>query len=128
MTHLFYTMVVFCLAIELTNLFSMNLIIEKVGYYNSIRKKKGTLGVGDASTMFAVFQIAQYFYMLITILGLMSTQWICFLLILVFSVAFRRFKCYKIIAYSDSILSIIALSFILINKYHLHINLAQLIF
>lgn len=69
-------------------------------------------------------------YMLWTFIGLISSQWIIFLFIILLGLinnitGIGKYYYYNVL---DSILTIAALLFMLINKYHLHIDLFRKLF
>jgi len=93
--------------------------------YRKLKKEyNGDIPRDKIGNKFIIYTICYVSYLIICFIGLMSSQWICFLAIIVqyLSVSRLRRK-YIIVGYLDSILSFAILLFILINKYHLHINL-----
>ena len=125
MTHLFYIMVIFCLMIEIITLLNLKGITLGLSKYRRLKKENnGDIPRDKISNKFIIYTICSVSYLIICLIGLMSSQWICFLAIIVQSLSVSRLRRkYIIVGYLDSILSFAILLFILINKYHLHINL-----
>lgn len=124
-TNVFYIMVIFCLIIEFITLFNMKEITYGLSRYSKLNKEyNGHIPRDKIGSGFILHQVCNIFYFVICIIGIISSQWICFLAIIIQSISIGRFRRkHIIIRYFDSILSILILLFALINKYHLHINL-----
>ena len=63
-------------------------------------------------------------YFLWAIVGLFSSQWILFLVLIVLSIIPTK---HIVLRWIDSLLSLLILLFILINKFHLHIDILSLL-
>lgn len=78
----------------------------------------------SALTKWGLFQLFELFYFIVLVVGLLSSQWVGFIAILILSfipkrtVTFRKF---------DGVLSMLILLFILLNKYQFHIHWNDLI-
>ena len=122
MTHIFYLLTASLLMYELFALMNAKRLLD---YSNKVRlaqKEKKKLDLSDNEKALNAFNL---FYFAMLVAGLLSSQWIVFLFILLISFIPKR---YVIVRYIDTIISIAALIFILVNKYHLHIDLFNLIF
>lgn len=63
---------------------------------------------------------------ILLLIGLMSSQWLCFLLIMLLSIShFQRLGAWAVRI--DSLLSAAILIFAVVNKYHIHLNITELI-
>ena len=111
MTHVFYLFAIFYIFIELVVLLMVNRIHDLL--------KKQDLEL--------VIRILSVFYLIFCLIGLMSSQWLEFeflVLIALVAINIRKLWC----RYANTILSIILLLFIVLNKYHFHVDLFTLIF
>jgi hypothetical protein len=97
--------------------------VKGVDYSNLNGEQKSQVG---KSCIFAVFHFMYFFW---NVVGLMSSQWILFLLILIFGIlssyVFKRNKAWHT---TDCILSMSIIVFAVINTYHLHIDLFDVIY
>lgn len=118
METIFYFFVVGFLAFEIICLCSM----ERV--HKGVLKYKGVTDLKQISTLFVVFTMFNWVYLLLCLVGLMSSQWICFAALVLMSFVPKHKIWWR---YTDSVLSIAILVFIILNKYHLHIKLTELL-
>lgn len=127
MKTIFYVIVALLLVYELIVLMNIKTVFKSVQKYRNISKdlKRTSRKVeaGEYSQTFLLFSIFNIFYFIFTIIGFMSSQWILFALLFILSIIPKN---YISLRYIDSIISISILVFILLNKYHLHINLLSL--
>lgn len=113
MEHLFYLGVVFCIIIEVMQIQDTK---ECLALQNEAKEKKYKQLSNDCQNYIYMSQ----FYSLLCVVGLFSSQWYGFLLILLVSIIPKRGN---IIALKiDSLICLATLCFILINKYHLHLE------
>ena len=82
------------------------------------RKEEKT---SEEKTTFVVFGIFIIFYMILTVVGLFSSQWIGFLVLILLS--FIPKHGIKWLVFIDSFISLFILLFIILNKFHLHIDI-----
>lgn len=113
MEHVFYLLVSFFLAFEILSLFA----VKKI--HASVNKYRDLSNVQDMSATFAIYVVVNVIYFLACIVGLMSSQWVCFILILILSLFSKRHIVWRII---DGVISIMVLLFVILNKYHFHID------
>ncbi len=113
MEHVFYLLVSFFLAFEILSLFA----VKKI--HASVNKYRDLSNVQDMSATFATYVVVNVIYFLACIVGLMSSQWVCFILILILSLFSKRHIVWRII---DCLISIMILLFVILNKYHFHID------
>lgn len=113
MEHVFYLLVSFFLAFEILSLFS----VKKI--HASVNKYRDLSNVQDMSATFATYYVVNVLYFLTCVIGLISSQWACFLLILALCFIPKRYLTWRII---DGVISILILLFVILNKYHFHID------
>lgn len=113
MEHVFYLLVSFFLAFEILSLFA----VKKI--HASVNKYRDLSNVQDMSATFATYYVVNVLYFLTCVIGLISSQWACFLLILAFCFIPKRYLTWRII---DGVISILILLFVILNKYHFHID------
>lgn len=114
MEYIFYLGVAFCIIIE---------IIQIQNTKQCLKWKDEADKIGDKrlSNDCQNYVYMSQFYSLLCVVGLFSSQWYGFLLILLVSIIPKR---NNIIALKiDSLICLATLCFILINKYHLHLEL-----
>lgn len=112
MEHVFYLLVSFFLAFEILSLFA----VKKI--HASVNKYRDLSNVQDMSATFATYYVVNVLYFLTCVIGLISSQWACFLLILALCFIPKRYLTWRII---DGVISILILLFVILNKYHFHI-------
>lgn len=113
MEHVFYLLVSFFLAFEILSLFA----VKKI--HASVNKYRDLSNVQDMSANFATYYVVNVLYFLTCVIGLISSQWACFLLILALCFIPKRYLTWRII---DDVISILILLFVILNKYHFHID------
>jgi hypothetical protein len=113
MEHVFYLLVSFFLAFEILSLFA----VKKI--HASVNKYRDLSNVQDMSATFATYYVVNVLYFLTCVIGLISSQWACFLLILALCFIPKRYLTWRII---DDVISILILLFVILNKYHFHID------
>lgn len=113
MEHVFYLLVSFFLAFEILSLFA----VKKI--HASVNKYRDLSNVQDMSATFATYYVVNILYFLTCVIGLISSQWACFLLILALCFIPKRYLTWRII---DGVISILILLFVILNKYHFHID------
>lgn len=113
MEHVFYLLVSFFLASEILSLFA----VKKI--HASVNKYRDLSNVQDMSATFATYYVVNVLYFLTCVIGLISSQWACFLLILALCFIPKRYLTWRII---DGVISILILLFVILNKYHFHID------
>lgn len=113
MEHVFYLLVSFFLAFEILSLFA----VKKI--HASVNKYRDLSNVQDMSATFATYYVVNVLYFLTCVIGLISSQWACFLLILALCFIPKRYLTWRII---DGVISILILLFVILNKCHFHID------
>ncbi len=126
MTHLFYVLVVFFIAFEVVVLLSERTIHNAVAELRHQEKEygKGKVPFGVINPKLVAYSIVGAFYWLACLVGLMSSQWVAFAAISVLALVPKRWLWWR---YIDTVLSILLLLFIVLNKYHFHIDIFHLI-
>lgn len=127
MTHLFYLLVVFFLAVELVVLLMEHRIHDALVAYKLQEKEfgKGKVPFEKQNPKLVVYSILGMFYWVVCLVGLMSSQWVVFVAIITLAIVPKRWLWWR---YVDTVLSILLLLFIILNKYHFHVDLFTLIF
>lgn len=126
MTHVFYILIAFFIFVELIVLFSQKNIHSAVKRFKKLNKeKKGKLTFDEIDASMAFYQSIGIIYLIYCFVGLMSSQWVLFLLIILLAFIPKRWLWWR---YVDSLVTLLILVFILLNKYHFHIDMFHLIF
>lgn len=125
MTHVFYILIAFFIFVELIVLFSQKNIHSAVKRLKKLNKeKKGKLSFDEIGTSMTLYQSIGIIYLIYCLVGLMSSQWVLFALIILLAFIPKRWLWWR---YVDSIITLLILVFILLNKYHFHIDMFHLI-
>ena len=125
MTHVFYILIAFFIFVELIVLFSQKNIHSAVKRLKkSNKEKKGKLSFDEIGASMTLYQSIGIIYLIYCLVGLMSSQWVSFALIILLAFIPKRWLWWR---YVDSIVTLLILAFILLNKYHFHINMFHLI-
>lgn len=121
MTHIFYIGLIIFIIYEVYSFLNAEKIntrqIEYKDLPKDVNKEYFLWKNGGFLIKLSLFNM---FYFIYVFVGIFSSQWLLFLAILLLSLIPKKIVAVRRI---DSVLSIIILLFILINKYHLHINL-----
>lgn len=125
MTHVFYILIAFFIFVELIVLFSQKNIHSAVKRLKKLNKeKKGKLSFDEIGASMTLSQSIEIIYLIYCLVGLMSSQWVLFALIILLAFIPKRWLWWR---YVDSIVTLLILAFILLNKYHFHIDMFHLI-
>lgn len=121
MTHIFYIGLIIFIIYEVYSFLNAEKIntrqIEYKDLPKDVNKEYFLWKNGGFLIKLSLFNM---FYFIYVFVGIFSSQWLLFLAILLLSLIPKKIVAVRRI---DSVLTIIILLFILINKYHLHINL-----
>ena len=125
MTHVFYILIAFFIFVELIVLFSQKNIHSAVKRLKKLNKeKKGKWSFDEIGASMTLYQSIGIIYLIYCLVGLMSSQWVLFALIILLAFIPKRWLWWR---YVDSIVTLLILAFILLNKYHFHIDMFHLI-
>lgn len=125
MTHVFYILIAFFIFVELIVLFSQKNIHSAVKRLKKLNKeKKGKLSLDEIGASMTLYQSIGIIYLIYCLVGLMSSQWVLFALIILLAFIPKRWLWWR---YVDSVVTLLILAFILLNKYHFHIDMFHLI-
>lgn len=125
MTHVFYILIAFFIFVELIVLFSQKNIHSAVKRLKKLNKeKKGKLSFDEIGASMTLYQSIGIIYLIYCLVGLMSSQRVLFALIILLAFIPKRWLWWR---YVDSIVTLLILAFILLNKYHFHIDMFHLI-
>ena len=134
MTHLFYATGLLFLIYEIYFLFNLVEKVNNVKKYKQFTKENKDAKYDDIPEELKVtvreIAVVGIPYILWLFLGLLSSQWLMFGLLLVFSFVIiypiRKLAGFSPLRYVvtgiDTVVCIFVITFIIINKYHLHID------
>lgn len=119
MTHIFYLLLFIFIYYEISVIGNAERIVKKQEEYKSLPKddKLEYLSKNFSLVAYSAFNV---FYLLYVFVGLFTSQWWLFLTIIAMSFIPKKKPLARKI---DAIVTMAILLFILINKYHLHINI-----
>ena len=121
MTHIFYFFAIFALLYELLVLTdTKNASKFLIDLTNKLKIKE------DLATKEEAFSIFMLGYTIWNFIGLFSSQWVLFLILLLLSIF--SFKKYPFLLFIDALISFGLILFIILNKYHFHINIIKTLF
>ncbi len=118
MKHIFYLLTLLPLTYELVCFWNLKKTHEFV-------KRMKNIKWDDCNTNQKLFSSFNFFYLLYVIIGIFSTQWIEYLLLLLLTFLPNKFILIRII---NTSFSLILLIFIILNVYHFHINLDKILY
>jgi hypothetical protein len=122
---LFFLAVAFCFALEL------NAIFNPVKEFDISLRTREALEAGtnykDMDKKVQSHYLNQVVYWLTAMLGIFSSQWPIFLLILILSFASRTYRNYIIGKWLDSAICGSLLLFAILNKFHLHHDIGGMV-
>lgn len=119
MVHVFYIFAVVAIIWEAMCVYDTKVAHTKLTAFRKLKREdKWT----SAQGAFAVFNVVYFAW---TIVGLLSSQWVLFAALLAISFIPRK---NIVMFWINAAISLMLLVFMLVNKYHLHINLFNLIF
>lgn len=120
MTHVFYIIAALFLLVELLILVNIKTVHSGKKRLYKLRKEKNKVELEDLSPGMIAYQIVGIIYLIYAVIGLMSSQWIMFAVLILLSFVPKKWIIWR---YIDSFLSIAILVFIILNKYHFHFSL-----
>ena len=118
MATVFYIIMAFYLLFEVFCLVGVKKVAAGVDKYRSVTDVK------KISSTYATFVVFNLVYLFLCFVGLLSSQWLGFMLIILLSFIPKRWITWRII---DGVLNIAILVFIILNKYHFNIDLTECI-
>ncbi len=89
-------------------------------FFSKIRSDIKTKDFNDLTDTQKTFTVLTVLYSLWVLVGLFSSQWVLFVVYLMISIIPKKTV---FVRFVDAIVSVLLLLFILINTFHLHINL-----
>ena len=122
MTILFYILVIACFTIEIATLSDPERAIRAS---KTIKEKQAEGTLNTLAGYDRNYAYNNTFYTVVALAGLFSSQWILFALLLVIGVIAIPFKYNATFRRVDSVVSAFILLFIILNKYHLHLDLVE---
>lgn len=124
MTHLFYILGVFLILAELLVLNDQKKVHHRLTVARRLKKAKIDFSLERYGMFYALYSVLGLYYFTYCFVGLMSSQWVLFAVLLFISFIPKP-KLW--LRYLDTIISVMILIFILLNKYHFHINFIALL-
>jgi hypothetical protein len=121
MTHIFYFFAIFALFYEFLVLTdTKNASKFLINLENKLELDQ------EMSSTEKIFSRLMIGYGIWNFVGLFSSQWILFLILLLISIF--SFKKYPFLLFIDALISFGLILFIILNKYHFHINIIKTLF
>lgn len=117
MKHIFYLMTIVAIMYE------GMVILSPRKTTNFVKGAKGKK-FDDYTDTQKSFGVCSLLYLIWDLVGLLSSQWLVFLFLLLFSFIPKP---YPALRFVDAIISLLVLVFMLVNVYHLHIDLFQFV-
>lgn len=117
METIFYLLIAFFLFVEIILLLGAQRVHKAMLKYKGVKPN-------ECSVNYKLYAFVGTFYFFFCFVGLISSQWLGFMAIIILALIPKRWLTWRII---DSLLSIAILLFILLNKYHFHIDITSLI-
>ena len=124
MTLLFYILVLICITIEVSVISDPERAIRAS---KTIKEKQAEGALDTLAGYDRNYAYNNAFYTLVAIAGLFSSQWILFAFLLGLGITSIPFKNSPTFRQADSISSALVLLFIILNKYHLHLDLVEIL-
>ena len=121
MQHLFYIMTAFFILFEAICLANAKRIQNK---RKQLKQKKEGEKINISSTH-KLFILICLSYFTWAVIGLMSSQWLLFAALFIIGFIPNKWLFFR---YIDHSVSILILVFVILNKYHLHIDLFSILF
>lgn len=121
MKHLFYLTAIMPIIWEMINVSSVRKVHD---FVENIRKSKG-LKFDDMTANQKMFSFMSVGYIIWIVSGIFTFQWSIFVFLLAIGMIPKRHVWYR---WVDSFITLIALMFVIINAYHLNIDINTLIF
>ncbi len=118
MKHLFYFFGTIALLYEAWVIMNA---AKTTDYIKDLSRKK----FKDHTTEDTLFQFLEIGYLIWNLIGLFTSQWLLFLILLLMGVFIR--KGLKWITWIDAFISFLIILFIILNRYHFHIDLIGLV-
>lgn len=125
MTHLFYILVVLCIAIEIIVFAKQKGVHRALSEHQKKQKESGKVSFEDTEPKVVAYSIVMMMYWILCLIGLMSSQWLGFLIVILLGCIPKRKLWWR---YADSALTILVLLFIILNKYHFNVDFINLLF
>lgn len=125
MTHIFYILISIMTVMELMKFSAADQLYKRMSEYRHIDQLEALRYLKAHPTFLAV-NFYEMFGLTVMFAGLACSQWPCFLVVLLLS--FSRFQ--RLGAWAvrfDCMFTVAIFIFAIINKYHLHLNWAQVI-
>jgi hypothetical protein len=122
MKTLFYLLLIIPLLYELVSFTNVEVyeFVRRAFYTKEIKYK-------DYTSNQKSYALCGGLYVLLTLIGLLSSQWILFLVILLISIMPRKIKYSRIGFLIDSSICSAILMFAIINHFHLHIDITAVV-
>lgn len=125
MEYIFYIIVCMLAFSELAKTGVSKKLYLRTKEFSKLEKERSLMYLKEHPALLFVL-LYNIFGWIMLLVGLASSQWFCFLLIILLSISrFQRLGAWAV--WIDSFLSALILMFAVVNKYHLHLNIVDLI-
>lgn len=125
MEYIFYIIVCMLAFSELAKTGVSKKLYLRTKEFSKLEKERSLMYLKEHPALLFVL-LYNIFGWIMLLVGLASSQWFCFLLIILLSISrFQRLGAWAV--WIDSFLSALILMFAVVNKYHLHLNIMDLI-
>ena len=118
MTTLFYLLLIIPLLYELVSLMNVEV-------YEFARKTYCTkeIKTKDQTTNQKAYMLCGGLYLILTFIGLVSSQWLLFLAIFLINIMPRKIRYNRIVFLFDTFICSAILLFVILNHFHFHIDI-----
>lgn len=120
MKHIFYFLAIFAIMWEMVSVFNTRIVHDFCKRAKSLKE----VDFDNWSYSEKVFPLFMLGYATWVIIGLFSSQWFVFLLLLAFSCLPKK---YIAIRFVDALISLLLLFFIVLNAYHFKIDIIDIV-
>ena len=119
MTFIFYLLLIIPLIVELMMITSTKRMFDFISRFKTVSKSKESFTINQK--IFALFQVL---YMFLTSIGLFSSQRLMFIILIMISLIPKK---NMYVLFLDGCFSFLLILFIILNKYHLHLDVSTII-
>lgn len=120
MKHIFYFLTLFPILWEMINLYNPRKVHNFISSYKSIKGKS----IEDYTLNQKSFTYFNVGYLIWTFIGLFSFQWVLFIFLFALGLIPKKII---VLRWIDGLVSFLILVFIILNAYHLHIDVSHLV-
>lgn len=122
LSALFYIAVMLCLAVEIQDITDTGRVIRAS---KAIKEKLESDELETLTGFDRGYMVSSIFYYLVVLVGLFSSQWLLFTGLIFMGILGTIYRNDEIARKVGSSISCLLILFIIINKYHLHLDLVE---